>query len=212
MPAEIDITGHRFGTLVAVKRMPSVNGRLSEKWLCSCDCGNLPVVYMGNLRNGNSTSCGCVHALRLREAVTRHGLRHSDEYRIWVGIKTRCYNRQNHSFARYGARGIGMSPEWREDFMAFYSDMGPRPSKSHSVERIDNDGDYTKSNCIWATSTTQSRNKRTNIRYTWGDKTLTLDEWCRIHNRKYLTVWKRLDRGWSIGKALTVPAEPYSPR
>jgi hypothetical protein len=82
------------------------------------------------------------------------------EYRIWCGMKRRCHNARSHAYKWYGERGIKVSERWRDDFSLFLTDMGRRPSDKHSIDRINNDGDYELGNCRWATATEQARNRR----------------------------------------------------
>lgn len=89
-----------------------------------------------------------------------HGLRNTREYKIWSDMRQRCQNPNRNDYARYGGRGIVVCDRWNNSFMAFYEDMGIRPSNKHSIDRIDCDGDYEPSNCRWATTTQQSRNRK----------------------------------------------------
>jgi len=129
------------------------------------------------------------------------------EYRCWHGIKTRCYNARNRSFAYYGARGIRMSEEWRQSFAAFLRDMGPRPSPQHTIERIDNDGHYEPGNCRWATKSDQQWNSRQTRLLTHAGMTLPLSVWagrlCICPN----TLRLRLKRH-PVSVALAVPRQP----
>ena len=100
------------------------------------------------------------------------------EYRIWLGIKKRCENPRSHVFFRYGARGIFLCERWK-DFATFYTDMGPRPTSRHTIERLENDGPYSKTNCCWATKTVQANNRQNTRFLTQGDITLPLTLWAR---------------------------------
>jgi hypothetical protein len=91
---------------------------------------------------------------------TTHGLSRTPEFRVWTNMKTRCYNRKAINYERYGGRGITICDRWRDDFAAFYADMGPRPSPSHSIDRRNNDLGYSPDNCCWATSAAQGLNRR----------------------------------------------------
>lgn len=108
-----------------------------------------------------------------------HGMTNSDEYGIWTDIKTRCTNSKSWSYKNYGGRGIVVCDRWKTSFLSFYSDMGPRPSKDHSIERIDNSGNYEKSNCKWATSLEQGKNKRNNVKININGVVKTQAEWSR---------------------------------
>lgn len=155
-----DITSHRFGRLVAL--YPSeirYKGRMFQ-WVCQCDCGNTVTVLGTNLSRGNTKSCGCHRDELISNVRKTHGMSGLPEYSIWKGIRKRCYSESEPAYKNYGGRGIDMSPQWKDSFEQFYLDMGPRPSADHSVERKDNDIGYSKENCVWATRSDQSRNRR----------------------------------------------------
>lgn len=109
-----------------------------------------------------------------------HGKSDTPEFRVWTGMQTRCYNPRNRAYASYGARGITICERWRASFENFLTDIGPRPSSSHSIERVDNDGNYAPENCKWATREEQGRNKRNNVKVFVDGIEKTLSEWCRI--------------------------------
>ncbi len=131
---------------------------------------------------------------------------YSAEYNARIAMISRCYNPNNLEFRNYGGRGIHVCRRWRHTangLRNFLSDMGPRPSDKHSIDRIDNDGNYTPANCRWATCAQQATNKRTNNRITYKGETKCVSEWARIFHMTYKLLWTRLSRGWPIEKALT---------
>jgi hypothetical protein len=208
MPSPVDITGKRFGRLVA--RWVAGSSDAGREWMCECDCGNGVVVRLGSLRQGLTRSCGCydreVKGRLLRERSTTHGLSGTAEYKVWRGILRRCLNTHEKSYPRYGGRGITVCDRWRTSFENFLADMGPRPSAEHSIERENNDGPYSPENCRWATRLEQAANKRTksDARYlTAFGRTQTLAQWSRETGIGPRTIAQRLDRHWLPGCALT---------
>lgn len=154
----LDISGHRFGRLIAIA-FARKDGR-RHMWLCICDCGKQSEVRKENLRSGNTTSCGC-HKRRCLDSTT-HGYaagKKSLLYRVWSSMLERCRNPNNRSYADYGGRGITVCERWHK-FENFLADMGERPSDKHSIDRVDNDGDYAPSNCKWSTKMEQRHNRR----------------------------------------------------
>lgn len=159
-----DISGMRFGRLQVVnvshsQKRTRLKGTVLY-WNCICDCGNEAIISAHSLNRGDAKSCGCYHSELLTAANTTHGFSKSSECGIWYSMKQRCFNPKSKRYADYGGRGITMADAWRESFDTFYADMGPRPSSKHSIDRINNDGNYEPGNCRWATATEQARNQR----------------------------------------------------
>lgn len=194
----IDLTGERFGRLVALKHA----GR-SEKggtlWLCRCDCGNEKVVFAANLGRKNTTSCGCERKRVASKRARTHGMRRSPEYRTWAGMLTRCTNPNDKSFERYGARGVTVCDRWRHSFENFFADVGPKPSPFHSLDRWpDCRGNYEPGNVRWATDDEQRRNKTNNFFVEVAGEWLCLSDACRKYRINRLTARDRLMKwGWS---------------
>jgi hypothetical protein len=186
MPAMVELNPGqrvlRWTLLVEADPLIAASGRLRRRWLCRCDCGCERLVLDQSLRlalrsaTGGSRSCGCL-AL---ERSTKHGhnteARPSSEYMAWVAAKKRCFNPRNHSYRNYGGRGIRMCQEWAASFEAFLRNMGPKPSPTYSLDRIDPDGDYEPGNCRWASPSVQARNKRNVTFYDFGGERLVLAE------------------------------------
>jgi hypothetical protein len=203
--------GRRFGRLVVVAE--SGRDGYGPRWLCRCDCGTEKTIAKYSLTAGRSVSCGCynrdLNRERMREEKTVHGHacngRMTAEYRTWGGIIKRCTNPKTKAFKYYGARGIRVCDRWRESFEAFLADVGPRPSPRHSIDRIDNDGNYEPGNVRWATREEQMRNRSTAHHVEAFGERLTAAEWSERKGIPYATLLARLAKGWPTEEALTRP-------
>ncbi len=140
------------------------------------------------------------------EHLITHGMSKSSEHTIWRKIKNRCFCVTNDSYQNYGGRGITMCQRWADSFENFYHDMGPRPSKEHSIDRIDNNGNYSPENCRWATRKEQNSNSRRNNFVEFRGERLTITEWSNRLNIHPRTIKYRLDNGWSIEDTMTTTA------
>ncbi len=130
------------------------------------------------------------------------------EFNSWMGMRKRCFNPANKRYKDYGGRGITICARWMDSFLNFLEDMGEKPSPQHSLDRIDNNGNYEPSNCRWATRIEQARNKRNNKILSFEDLNLTVSEWAeRLHVSKSF-LFGRLKNGWTIQRALTEPPVP----
>lgn len=153
----IDLTGKRFGRLVA-QRAADVVGR-KRKWSCMCDCGNEVAVFRENLSLGRTRSCGCLNREITVQRNYRHGMAKTRVYKIWAGMRKRCLNPKSTRWEWYGGRGITVCERWNS-FENFYADMGEPPTRAHTIEREEVNGNYEPSNCIWLLSREQQKNRR----------------------------------------------------
>ena len=214
-PRVQSIIGNNYGRLTVIgyshaqKRNIGLHSR--HHWICRCTCGTVLVVESSNLKGGVSTSCGCYQRERASDAGksnTRHGMSDSPEYSTWRRILDRCYNPKNDSYNRYGGRGIKVCNRWCTSFDNFYKDMGGRPSNHHSIDRIDNEGDYTPDNCRWATPQEQGNNRGNNRRLTYNGQTMTITQWAHKAGISIETLSSRLDvHKWSLERAITEPVK-----
>lgn len=206
-----DLSGRRFGRLIALEYFGRSNGR--TLWRCLCDCGKESIVGYSALISGNTRSCGCLEKENLHSEEFKRShrksaslsfntnLREHPLYGLWSSMLTRCYNENSIHYKNYGGRGIRVCDRWLPENMGFenfVNDMGPRIDKSYTLDRIDNDGNYCPENCRWATIGQQSNNKRDSIIVFYDEKRIFLTDICRILKLNYCRVAHQLQKGFDI--------------
>lgn len=209
-----DITGKVFGKLTVICRTDRKDSQGTRLyWLCQCECGKESEVHRCKLVGGHTTSCGCVRdewrKHGFQKLWTKHGMSgksRTKEFNSWIGLRSRCYDKKNAKYPRYGGRGIKVCERWIDSFINFYNDVGPSPSASHSIDRIDVNGDYCPENCRWATPAQQADNKTNTIKLTCGGVTRTVTEWAKVTGIPRMTIMARIrNYGWDVDKAILTP-------
>ena len=199
------LEGQRFGRLIVIREVGR-NTAGSALWLCKCDCGGEKTVSSYHLRSGITQSCGCIKREQNVEMFTTHGETHTPLYKLWGGIKNRCYNPNEPKYANYGGRGIKVCSEWESSYESFKNwCLQNGYKKGLTIERKDVDGDYSPQNCIFATQKVQQNNRTNNHRITYQGVNKTLSEWADYIGMGYKVLEHRINRGWSIEDALTIP-------
>lgn len=176
-----------------------------------CKCGNIFNARIQHVRHRKIVSCGCYGRLMTSISKTTHGFtvgrKIRSEHSTWTSIKSRCRNKKDKNYIRYGARGIDMCERWFNSFENFITDMGEKPTNNHSIDRIDNDGNYDPNNCKWSTKKEQCRNTRRNLILEYKGEKKCLAEWVEILKLdNYRAVLKRIIyRKWTVEKAFETP-------
>jgi hypothetical protein len=203
-----DLTGKKFGRLTVIGLAETSTRK--TYWICQCDCGNLKRVRSDSLQAGLIRSCGCLKKeqdeTNLNKSEAKKKFNHAGFkvgttrlYSKWQGIKARCNNPNNSHFYAYGGRGIKMCEEWENDFLKFYEwSMKNGYREELTIDRIDNDGNYSPDNCRWTDNITQCNNRRSNIKIKIGNAEKTLTQWCRIFELDYVTILGRYHRHENI--------------
>lgn len=198
-----DLTGKQYHRLTVIKAAAR-----KGYWICECKCGSRKEIYGGNLRSGRTKSCGCLNREKVIGRNTKHGFTSGEErdplYAVWANMRRRCNDDHNKWYQRYGGRGIKVCKEWADDFDVFHSwamDNGYKTGLT--IDRIDNDGDYSPQNCRWASAKEQARNRSTNHKITAFGKTMLLSDWSIETGIKITTILERIRRGWSPEQAVS---------
>lgn len=176
------LIGLKQGRLEIIDLSPEKHSNGSTQYICKCDCGIIFTTTYSSIKRGTS-SCGCLN----REPTTlTHGMTGTRIYGIWKGMKARCYNPNVHNYKDYGGRGITVCDEWLYDFMNFYNWAIDNDYTDYlTLERLDPDGNYEPSNCIWADMLIQANNRRNTIYINYYDKMVTIRDLCNIYNENY---------------------------
>lgn len=200
-----DLTGLKF-TRLSVLKFSYIKNH-SAFFECLCDCGNTTFVCGSHLSTNKIKSCGCYQAEKHLIRITKHGYTKGGnkplEYHIWHSMKQRCTNPNNKAYKNYGGRGITVCDRWMNSFPNFLEDMGFKPTEKHSIDRIDNNGNYCPENCRWATIFAQHNNTSRNVFYTYNGETLTIGQFAEKYNVSSKLVYSRIKEGWSIERSIT---------
>ena len=192
----VDVTGQRFASLVVKE--------LIDKTFCTavCDCGNETRVRINNVKKGHTRSCGCLG----KSNALKHGIakEHPEIYLKWTNMMGRCYRASSKHYDNYGGRGIGVCARWH-DVKAFSDDMQPSYVVGLTLERRDSNGDYSLSNCYWATRQEQQNNRRVNRRIETPHGTMTVAQAARAYGLTHKVLTYRLNAGWNVARALSTP-------
>ncbi len=202
MTKVLDISGQRYARLVALDFARIQRG--NAVWVFACDCGALKSIDAHSVRYGATRSCGCLHSETAAAKNTKHGKSHTPEYLTWKSMRERCGNPNVLNYHRWGGRGIRVCPEW-DDFDLFLAHVGPRPSSKHSLDRINNDGNYEPGNVRWATAAEQARNRRNTQLFTINGTTRHLSGWAESVGISIQCLMHRMKIGLSLEDALHRP-------
>ncbi len=201
-----NLTGRTFGRLTVLKEADERSKNGYVQWVCQCSCRDKTVVIIPSyrLRSGHTRSCGCLqrdtvangNICREKYPVTERSTR---LYRIWRGILARTSYDSQTCYKNYGGRGITMCDEWRDNFISFRNwALSNGYADDLSIDRLDNDGDYTPSNCKWSTRKEQNNNQRSNLVLSFDGKTHTASQWAELMGITKSCIYKRIRRGYSV--------------
>ena len=208
MAKRAKLKGKTFNYLTVIcyhQTLKNKHGIQSAIWKCRCKCGNITLVSSTNIKGGHIKSCGCFQRESVGKINRTHGRSRTPEYRIWTQMKSRCYNPNTTDYKYYGGKGIKVCDKWVNSFESFFMDMGKRPSLLHTIDRIENNTDYTPENCKWATRKTQTRNRSNTKTLTYKGETKPMAAWAEILGLNYTTVQSRVARGWDVNDIIETP-------
>ena len=199
-----DLSNFKCDTMKVIKKVGATpQGKI--KWLCLCDCGKKYEATGTHIKQGRSTHCGCLTQVKRKESWKTHRMTGTKEHRAWCSMRSRCYSELDKDFFRYGGRGIKVCDKWINSFETFFLDMGFAPTKHHSLDRIDVNGNYDPTNCRWATYKEQASNKRNNVYIDKETRKTLFDRFGKsaIYQR---ALWRIKNKGMGIADAVFQPA------
>ena len=202
--------GERYGRLTIIREVEPAGSshKRVRRFLCRCDCGNEIICRLPNLKSGTTKSCGCYRKFVSSNRRDCHHLQNTRIYRIWCGMKRRCYNKHNEHFDRYGGRGIIVCDEWKTDFMNFYDwAMSNGYDDKLSIDRINNEGNYEPSNCRWANQKQQILNSTAAIKCSLGGNIVSLSDIADILGVSFKRIRRivyMLNNGYDMNEILSL--------
>lgn len=202
-----DIIGKKFGKLTVMSRAEDYvapSGRHYVRFNCMCDCGNEICTNSDAIRRGKTTSCGCLRKEITSKRQKTHGESKSKLYGVWCSMRSRCENQNDKHYAEYGGRNVSVCQEWNQSFESFRSWAYQNGyEEGLTIDRIDNNSDYSPFNCRWVDMKVQANNRRSNRQIYFNGETHTIKEWSEIIGIPYKTLHNRIYSGWDVETALT---------
>lgn len=196
--------GNHYGNWTVIGEPGTRMYRSDVGALCRCKCGTERLVALRLLKKGETKSCGCIAIINAAKKNTTHGQHKHRIYGIWRSMKERCHNPNHDAYNRYGGRGITVCLRWQK-FENFLSDNASLFREGLSLDRKNNNGNYSPRNCEWVTKTAQSNNRHNNLFFSFSGSRLTCAQWARKLGVKEITLRKRYQAGWSVQNILTKP-------
>lgn len=204
-----DLIGQKFWNLTIIERVGTYKNR-KIKYKCQCDCGNITYSDITSLKTGNTKSCGCIKSKFIENLNKTHNESKTRLYKIWIGIKKRCYNPNCHSYHYYGKKGITMDNNWKKNFNSFKEwAINNGYDETLSIDRIDFNGNYEPNNCRWTNSKIQNNNSSHNNNLTINGITKSITTWAEENNINVETIRRRIKKGLK-NTELIAPSYTYS--
>ena len=199
--------GDKYNKLTIIEELPSIPRKsrgVYRMFKCKCDCGNIVSVRLDHLRDGHTTSCGCENRRIVKETHTKHGLYKYSIYLAWINIKARCYNHNNPEYCYYGGKGICLCDEWINNFESFYNwSIENGWNKSLTIDRINNNKNYSPDNCRWTNYKIQLSNTSRTHNIIYNNKKYNIRELSDLLNISYDKLYYRIIQlGWDVDKTI----------